>query len=97
MAPAEFHALMDRLRDSENRALVCAGTIAAAVYNVNRDTKRNPKGFTASDIFDLPAPPPPRRTKAEMIKRAENFFGGYNRSVSSLEARRARKTTAQGS
>lgn len=37
-------------RETE-RLRVFAGTIAAAVYNVNRDTKKHPKAFTADDIF----------------------------------------------
>lgn len=79
---------MDRWHEREQRALVRAGTIAAAIYNVNRDPKKHPKGFTARDIFDLPAPPRGRRTTADLIKRAESFFGAHNAAVAHQGARR---------
>lgn len=54
-SPRNLVALMDRLgelREAESERLArMAGEIAAATYNVNRDTEKNPNGFGWRDIF----------------------------------------------
>lgn len=42
---------MERHREKEHRKFVRAGVVAAAVYNVNRDPRRQPRAFTSADIF----------------------------------------------
>lgn len=53
-----------------------AGTIAAAVYNVNRDAKKHPKAWTHEDIFPQPkAPQSEAEVKAVFLNLAAAYSG----------------------
>lgn len=47
----EFLTALRGLRDAEDRAFTRAGTVAAMVIEVNRDSKRRRTPYTAEDIF----------------------------------------------
>lgn len=85
---------MERWEEREQREYLRAGTIAAAAINPYRDTKHRPEPFTAFDFFNIPRPKrkQQRPTKAELLGKAETFFGGYNDAVQRAEARKKRKS-----
>lgn len=51
LTPKLFSSLLKRHREAQRMANRRAGEVAAAIYSVNRDVRRNPKGFTWLDIF----------------------------------------------
>jgi len=63
-----FVRLWDRHRAREKMLDRRAGTIAVAIYNVNRDTTKYPKAWDWTDVFTEHKPPPKPMTEDEMIK-----------------------------
>lgn len=71
---------MERWEEQENREFIRAGTIAASIYNVNRDSQKYPNPITALDIFPhLPAPPPVPVTPEEAKRNLDRFFGNVTK------------------
>jgi len=57
----------------ERRADLRSANLAALVANVNRDSKRRPKPFTAIEF--MPFEPQPKPDPAEVAKRLRETFG----------------------
>lgn len=64
---------MERHEEKEKREFIRFGTVAAAIYNVNRDPKRHPQAFTAADIFPGIAGPAPAEREAT-VAELDMFF-----------------------
>lgn len=78
---------MDRWEEKENRKFLRAGTIAAAALNPHIDHKRHPVPLTAYDFFNLPRPPAPKPTPAQLKAHAAAAFGEHNKRVARLQRR----------
>ncbi len=70
-----MHALQRRHQEQIRRDFFRSGTIAAAIYNVNRDPRKTPP-FKASDIFTWLAEPQKEPTPEEEEAALDFFFGG---------------------
>jgi len=81
--PVELNALQGRHQDRIRRDFFRSGTIAAAIYNVNRDPVKNPF-FKASDIFTFLAGPENEPTPEDEEAALEFYFG----SIIAQHARR---------
>lgn len=51
MTPRQFFLLVDRRADENKRQDRRAGEVVALLYNVNRDTKKDPRGIDWLDVF----------------------------------------------
>jgi hypothetical protein len=68
-----LHALQGRHQDRIRRDFFCSGTIAAAIYNVNRNPHKTPF-FKASDIFPGLAEPEKEATPEDEEAALEFYF-----------------------
>ena len=75
----------------ENREFFRIGTVAAAIYNVNRDPKRHPQALDAFDIFPISRPPAPKLTPDELLQNADRVFAEHNKKVVRMNGRQFRK------
>lgn len=83
MTLAQFEALLDRHDAQRRHEKLCAGTIAAAVYNVH--LKEDADWQTAGHIFpELAAPEP---TDEEKMEQCIGFFEGLH-ELSKVEQQR---------
>jgi hypothetical protein len=64
--------LLHSHEERERREYIRVGTVAAAIYNVNRDPKRRAQLFTYRDIFPHAEVEPREATDAEI----DMFFTG---------------------
>ena len=69
-----MHALQGRHQDRIRRDFFRSGTIAAAIYNVNRDPHKTPF-FKATDIFPGLAEPEKEPTPEDEEAALEFYFG----------------------
>ena len=67
---------MDRHTEKEAREYIRAGTIAAAIYNVNRDSKKHPQAITAADIFPGIVGPAKEHEREASSAELDMFFRG---------------------
>lgn len=86
LTPRAWQALLQqkrRAREMEIRhGRVLAGTVAAAVYNVNRDTKKRPEPLSYADIF----PEPQKRQSEAQVKAVFlNLAAGWKARSGSAE------------
>jgi hypothetical protein len=86
--PVELNALQGRHQDRIRRDFFRSGTIAAAIYNVNRDPVKTPF-FKASDIFPGLAEPQKKPTPEDEAAALEFYFG-------SIIAEHARRKDVNG-
>jgi hypothetical protein len=69
---AEFEELLDRHVEQRKHDKLCAGAIAAAVYNIYRE--RGAEALTAGDIFPELRPPEP--SEEEILEAFKAFLEG---------------------
>jgi hypothetical protein len=77
-----MQALQAAWEKKEKREFLRAGTVAAAVYNTVRDSKRRAEAFTAKDVFPVLTPSAERSEPVSAEAAAiDLFFSGVKRQA----------------
>lgn len=73
MTPRQFSLLVERYRDRVKREDRRAGEVVAILYNINRDSKTDPKGLDWQDVFPEWKEVAREQTEEEMLEMMLEF------------------------
>jgi hypothetical protein len=100
MLPAAFELLMRQLRARDRKNLHGAAMICAETWNIARDQKKHPDGFSAKDFLpELPEDRAQREAEEELMRTAPQTtpqFAAFKEGLSALASLTPEQKAAQG-